>query len=213
MFCLQIFITIRPAGHDLCSIHYEKDNQTLVTLRTKCATKFSTCWLMAGRGDANTRTKERAEVIGQVIVTYTLTKRHASNLAKKREPVRESPLLVAAGVSVHQHMRSRNMVELLHGMGLSISNKQVLRQETSLAHVVYDTALKNGTYIPWRLDEGTPIHFAVDNIDFQEDTVDGRNILHGTITVAFQPGKTYETPLQTLAMDPMKSDCLLVSIY
>ena len=83
--------------------------------------EFFTCWLVAGRGDANTRAKERANVVGQVIMTNTLTKRQANNLAKRREPVRESPLLVAAGLSVHQHTRSRNMVELLHGMGLSIS--------------------------------------------------------------------------------------------
>ena len=117
--------------------------------------------------------------------------------------MRDIPLLVAASVSVHQHMCR----------GISISNKQFLRLETSLAHVVYDTVLKNGTYIPWYLDEGTPIHFAMDNIDFQEDTVDGRNTLQGIITVAFQPGKTYETPLQTLEMDPIKSGSLLVSIY
>ena len=134
--------------------------------------------------------KKRADVVGLVIMTNILTMRQASNLAKRREPVGENPPLVAARLTVHQHTRSRTMVELLHGMDLSISNKQVLRLETSVAHVVYDSELKNETYIPWRMDEGTPIHFAANDIDFQEGTVDSRNTLHRTITVAFQPGKT-----------------------
>lgn len=105
------------------------------------------------------------------------------------------------------------MVELLHGMGFSVSYKQILRLETSLAHTVYDTALKKGTYIPRRLQKGTLVHFAVDNIDFQEDTVDGRNTFHGTITVAFQPGKTHTATSPILEVDSTKSESLPETIY
>ena len=98
-------------------------------------------------------------------------------------------------------------------MGFSVSYKQILRLETSLAHTVYDTALKKGTYIPRRLQKGTLVHFAVDNIDFQEDTVDGRNTFHGTITVAFQPGKTHTATSPILEVDSTKSESLPETIY
>ena len=41
-------------------------------------------------------------------------------------------------------------------------------------------------YIPPGHQHGRPLFFAADNIDFSEDTHDGKNTLHATVMVAFQ---------------------------
>ena len=41
-------------------------------------------------------------------------------------------------------------------------------------------------YIPPGLQHGRPLFYAADNIDFSEDTHDGKNTLHATVMVAFQ---------------------------
>lgn len=43
-----------------------------------------------------------------------------------------------------------------------------------------------GLYLPPDTVSGRFINFAVDNIDFQEDTPDWRNTLHGTVIVTYQ---------------------------
>ena len=43
-----------------------------------------------------------------------------------------------------------------------------------------------GHYLIPDIVSGRFIHFAVDNIDFQEDTPDGPNTLYGTVIVAYQ---------------------------
>lgn len=43
--------------------------------------------------------------------------------------------------------------------------------------------------MPRCLQEGELVHFAIDNVDFQKDTIDGKNTLHATVMVAFQPGR------------------------
>ena len=45
---------------------------------------------------------------------------------------------------------------------------------------------ENDSYIPPNLIKSVPIFYAVDNIDFDEDTADGKHTLHGTVVVAFQ---------------------------
>ena len=39
------------------------------------------------------------------------------------------------------------------------------------------------------------LYFAIDNIDFSEDTLDGKNTLHGTVLVAFQQQGDHDTPM------------------
>ena len=44
----------------------------------------------------------------------------------------------------------------------------------------------NGTYIPPTIRKGSPVYFAVDNIDFRNDTPDGKNEFHGIGQVVYQ---------------------------
>ena len=50
-------------------------------------------------------------------------------------------------------------------------------------------------------------------MDFQEDTIDGKNTLHATITVAFQPGTDQREALGPLKLDNSETGPLPTSIY
>ena len=43
-----------------------------------------------------------------------------------------------------------------------------------------------GLYVPPILKKGVFVFFAADNIDFAEDTQDGKNTTHGAITAVYQ---------------------------
>ncbi len=58
---------------------------------------------------------------------------------------------------------------------------------TQLAEaVIRRMSSTNGISVPPGLQKGKPLFFAIDNIDFQEDTPDGKDTLHGTMMVVFQ---------------------------
>ena len=101
--------------------------------------------------------------------------------------VRETPLTVGVGLTVHGSTRSKKMVEMFHGLGCSIDYPRVLRLETQIASSVIENMKENsGIYIPPVIVQGRFIHCAADNIDFCEDTVDGKRTLHGTIMTVYQ---------------------------
>ena len=109
----------------------------------------------------------------------------------------ENPLVVGIGLKVHQATRSKTEVNILHKFGYSINYERVLRIETQLAHAVLKRAAQNnGLYIPETLVKGRFLFFAIDNVDFAEDTPDGKGTLHATATAVFQFHDTNETNTQ-----------------
>jgi len=59
--------------------------------------------------------------------------------------------------------------------------------ETALANaVVENTKQFQGLYVPTSLKKGTFVFFASDNIDFAEDTADGKGTKHGTVTAIYR---------------------------
>ena len=63
----------------------------------------------------------------------------------------------------------------------------VLRLETQIASAVLEKIRENyGIYMPPDIVLGRFIHCAADNLDFCEDTVDGKRTLHGTVMTIYQ---------------------------
>ena len=72
---------------------------------------------------------------------------------------------------------------MFHNAGHTISYLDISRVDTALAKqtlstVTRDSDTEHGTVIHVNLAEGRFIHFAVDNIDIKEGTLDGQNTLH-----------------------------------
>ena len=62
-----------------------------------------------------------------------------------------------------------------------------MKVETAIGNAcIKDMKEHNGTYIPPNIVLGKPIHFAIDNTDFKNDTPGGKSEFHGTGHVVFQ---------------------------
>ena len=130
----------------------------------------------------------RAMVLSQTTVSMCLTERQVKN--KKSDVVRSSsemPLQLAVGIAVHQAVRSKQLITMLHGFGMSVDYNRILRVEAQIeASVLKRMELNDGLYIPPDVVLGRHVFFAVDNVDFAEDTPDGKNTFHGTAMAIYQ---------------------------
>ena len=100
---------------------------------------------------------------------------------------KENPQVIGLSLAIHHDTRSKATVDLLHAQNYCLDYKRIIRLETSLANAVIRNMQQfEGLYVPPTVKKGAFIYFAVDNIDFNEDTPDGKCTTHGTITTVFQ---------------------------
>jgi len=91
-----------------------------------------------------------------------------------------------------------------------MSHSRALIMETALANaVVENTKQFHGLYVPPFLKKGTFVFFAEDNIDFAEDTADGKDTTHGMVTAIYQRADTHGEPITPpLCVDYTKLESL-----
>ena len=151
-------------------------------------------WCLGGRarvGDKYTHTSkitERAKRLSQILMFECVSdrqSRYTGGYAIKR--TRELPLQVGLGVTLHKEIRSAKVVNLLSMIGVSVNYDKVLEIESAMANAVVQRMAGNGGfYIPPDFKANRFTHFAADNLDFCEDTSDGRRTLHATVLVGYQ---------------------------
>ena len=91
------------------------------------------------------------------------------------------------GLYLHKETRNKKVINFLSDLGRSISNKRVLKIENSLANAIVEKITTNGgVFVSSNLELGKKLHFAIDNIDFKNDTADGKSEFHGTTLVVFR---------------------------
>ena len=99
-----------------------------------------------------------------------------------------TPKHLGIGLSVHQMTRSKEVIQLLHAAGHSISYDKVLRVDTSLGNSALASYEEDGVFIPRAFKE-VPLNgyvkYGNDNVDKNIDTLDGKGSFHGSQTVAF----------------------------
>lgn len=129
---------------------------------------------------------ERAMSLVQSTISTCLTERQVgNNKSEIFKSSREMPQQLAIGLAIHQSVRSKELVNMLRGFGLSVEYNRLLRVESQIeASVLKRMEHNNG--LPPDIVKGRHVVFAIDNIDFQEDTYDGRNTLHGTSMGIYQ---------------------------
>lgn len=151
-------------------------------------------WLIHGskRNKLSTKkledVKRRAMSLSQTVMTMCLTERQTNN--RKSETLRlarEMPQQLAVGLAVHQATRSKQLVNMLHGFGMSLEYNRLMRVEAQIeASVLQQIVETGGVYIPPNIVKGRYIYFAVDNVDFSEDTYDGKRTLHAAAMAIYQ---------------------------
>lgn len=108
---------------------------------------------------------------------------YASSKGKKMTPKH-----ISTGLLTHQATRSKQLVNILHAAGSSVSYDIVRRIDTSIAEKTLKRFMENSVVVPENLAPNRFVHYAADNIDILEDTLDGRQTFHATQVVAFQEG-------------------------
>lgn len=111
-----------------------------------------------------------------------------------------TPKHIGIGITVHQATRSKNLVKLLHAAGHSISHESVLRTDTTIANEALKRYFENGeVYIPLNfVNASFPgyIMYANDNIDINEETLDGKGTFHASQIAAFRRSEPQEEILE-----------------
>ena len=99
----------------------------------------------------------------------------------------ETPFPVGLGILVHKETRNKKIIECLSDLGLSISYEKVMKIENGLVNMIVENRNSSeGVYIPDNLTQNSSLHFANGNIDFENDTANGKGEFHRTTTTIFQ---------------------------
>ena len=116
-------------------------------------------WVINGPNNTLSADKKCAEVhkramsLVQSTVSSCLTERQIGN--KKSEVIkstREMPQQLAVGLAIHQSIRSKEMVNMLHGFGMSVEYNRLLRVESQIEASV----LKRGcSFVAQHYQDGT----------------------------------------------------------
>ena len=118
-------------------------------------------------------------VATQLILQVTKTKRQVryiptSDSAEMRSVI-AAPLNVGLGMVVHQKTRSKELVETLADLNLSINYHKVINIKANLANSVREQMTKSeNVFIPPCITSDSPVFLAIDNSDPKIDTADGK---------------------------------------
>ena len=149
----------------------------------------------------------RAMSLAQSTVAMFLTDRQVSNQKSEiLRSTREMPQQLAVGSGIHQASIGKQMINILHGFGMAPDNNRILRVETQIERSAIKRMVENsGIYLPPDIVQGRHVFFAVDNIDFAEDTIDGKRTLHGTAMAIYQRSQPDDRKPDLVLGDPVQS--------
>ena len=82
--------------------------------------------------------------------------------------------------------RSKLAVTMLNRAGHSISYDELQRVDTAIANDIVKRSEEFGVVLPSNIQKGSFIRIAADNLDVNEETIDGKNTTHATSIVFFQ---------------------------
>ena len=106
---------------------------------------------------------------------------------------------IAAAVVVRQSFRSKKVI--LSRFNMCANYTYLIRLENRIANTVLEKMIENGgNYIPHDFVTKRHIFFAVDNVDFQEDTMSGKVSLHGTSMAIYQQIMSEDAPSENLLL-------------
>lgn len=100
-----------------------------------------------------------------------------------------TPKHVGLASTLHQATRSKELVNLFHKAGHTISYHGLLQVDTALAEKTLQTMdAETGAVTPPNFVHGRFTHFTCDNIDINDSKLDGKNTFHATQMAGWQRG-------------------------
>ena len=104
---------------------------------------------------------------------------------------KDTPATVGIGLLIHTKTRSKEIVNILADLNLSIDYDHILRIFTDIAVAGTEKMKENNdVYVLPQIIPDSSVCFAVDNCDFRNDTADGKNEYHGTAQIVYRQSST-----------------------
>ena len=157
-------------------------------------------WILTGTRDLNETLNEQVKCLSnslaQTLIGNIKSDRQAEYKAKhdyNTRKVHQSRHQIGLAMSLRNSDRNNQIINLLSapGYGLTIPAKQAILWETRIANAVIDQMNKNqGIYIPINFQKNVIPMFHLDNIDWLEDSADGKKTSHLLQLSAFQPNNS-----------------------
>ena len=108
----------------------------------------------------------------------------------------ETPFTVGLGLLIHQMTRSKT---LINNLILFCIYYIILGYQTAIAKtVIQEVETNNRLYLPLPIVKEQPVYFAIDNVDFKNNTRNSKNEVHGTGIIVYQSAKNSKGNLSNL---------------
>ena len=141
-------------------------------------------WLLEGESDTDpiSAKKEKSPKpdIDRLILSLSQDLIFACNKYVK------PPKHIGIGVTVKHLTGSVDLIRMLNRFGHCISYDSVLRLENDFVKQVIEDNEGNDMILPTNISPGKFVQAAADNLDFNEETLDGKNTTHVTTLVLYQ---------------------------
>ena len=150
------------------------------------------------QGDAVVKAEARCSQVdrtcrnlGQMIIQAHKTKQQIAHQPKCSDNTfrsrTETPLTLGLSLYFYHFTRSKKHIDVLSSAGVGVTYHQATDRVNQIAAAVQENMKSNeGIYIPTGLQKGRVIRAAIDNIDAQVDTTDGKNSFHALASAVFQ---------------------------
>ena len=131
---------------------------------------------------ASTLTNSQSGLTISQLLQYNSYHRRSSGEVKRerRNKSRETLLPIFVGLSIHAKTRSRDIVENMHTLGLSVSYDRVLSISTDLGNAVCRRYQKENVVCPCNLRLNLFTTAAVDDNDHNPSSTTAQDSFHGT---------------------------------
>lgn len=137
------------------------------------------------------------------------SKRQVSHVTKRVEStfrnMYENPYAVGISLYLYHNFKSQKAISLMHGCCAGLSYDRVTKICNMIACAICKRIKGYGVYIPPGLLKNRTIHFSLDNIDLNVDTIDGKGSFHGLASGVYQSTGEGEKLLGPLILDTMQS--------
>jgi len=128
--------------------------------------------------------------MAQLLMFNSARQKRERNINVYHSKIREPPLPIYVGLTVHARTRKRDLIDTLFDLGLSISYTRVMEISTTMGNVVCAQYHSEQVVCPPNLRRGLFTVAAVDNIDHNPSSSTATGSFHGTGISLFQ----FQTP-------------------
>jgi hypothetical protein len=144
------------------------------------------------------------------ITLFTIRKKESTDTRHSRD--HEPPLPLFLGAYVHSKTRSKDMIDTLCKMGLSVTYGRVLCMFADLANSAINHFEAIGAVCPQSLKLGLFTTSAVDNIDHDSTLTSAQTSFHGTGISLFQHPDVHNVSIEQAHYPLANSNCKIVKL-